>query len=385
MLIEIKGVQFVNKGAELMLYAILQEINKLWPDVEICLAPSVHSPYQKRAKIGAYQKLNIRKNIVDLAGLFYFVPKSVRQFFKNKWGIVTEADIDLVLDSSGFSYGDQWNTLMLKQTAIEVKRLKKHNKPYIFMPQALGPFSFEHNQKWAKLAFTEASIVFARESGSYHYVEKLNCENINLIQSPDFTNLISSVLPNDYSHLIGCVAIIPNSKMLSFKNPNKQWHKNYVDILVASIEILIKQGEKVFLLNHEGKADKQLCQQIKARLNVVIEIIEPDDALVIKAIIGKSRLVLSSRYHGCISALSQGVPCIATSWSHKYEQLFAEYSVEEFVLTPELKGDDINEFIINFLECFNNTQKKIANYSVIYKEKSQKMWLLIKNEVKNYI
>lgn len=379
MLIEIKGVQFINKGAALMLNAILAKVNELWPDSEVCLVPDANSSYLNRARIGAFQKFNLRKNIVDLNGVFYFLPKALRQYFKNKWGIVTEADVDIILDASGFNYGDQWSTILLKQAGSEAVRFKSKNKHYIFMPQALGPFSSEENQQAAKKAFDAASIVFAREQQSFNFVKNYS-SNANIIQAPDFTNLLNP-LNSLRSDLKGWVAIVPNSKMLSVKNNIPEWQDSYINIILNIINIAVAKGEKVFLLNHEGSEDNKICQQINSLLSKPLEIVEPKSSLEVKAIISHAKAIFCSRYHGCVSALSNGVPCIGTSWSHKYEQLFSEYGVEHLLLPADANENSITLLVNSILDHGQETKDILLPHSVNYKQKSNDMWQSIYKKI----
>jgi len=199
MIIEIKGVQFENKGAELMLQAIINKLSTELPSARICLAHNKNSPYLKRARVGALQKVNLRKYIFDLNRLFYFVPSKIRNYFFTRFGIVSEADVDVILDASGFAYGDQWPDLILRQVANEVARIRRLGKHYIFMPQSLGPFSGSVNQQFARKAFSEASLVFAREPSSYDHVLALVNEKSHVHQAPDFTNLLDPDIPQEYA------------------------------------------------------------------------------------------------------------------------------------------------------------------------------------------
>jgi len=333
MLIEIKGVQFVNKGAELMLRAIVDKLATDLPDTAICIVHNQNSPYLERAKVGAFQKINIRKNIFDLNRLFYFLPKATRRYFKNRFGIVTEADVDVVLDASGFGYGDQWSDIIMHQVALEVVRMERFGKKYIFLPQSLGPFTREKNSKYASQAFKHASLVFAREKPSYKHIKNLLPTSNNLYQAPDFTNLLVPTVEAEFTKYKNFVIVIPNSKMLSNKNKDIWWRENYITTLVTLIDKAVEAGEQVIILNHSGIDDVKLCNDIVAKLTTACEIVEPQNALAVKALISQGKLIVSSRFHGCVSALSQGIPCIATGWSHKYQELFDEYGCADLLLS----------------------------------------------------
>jgi len=382
MLIEIKGVQFVNKGAELMLHAILQQLNLHFPKAEICLAHNANSPYIKRAAIGAFQKINLRKNIVDLNRFFYFVPKFIRRYFKNRFGIVTEADVDVILDASGFGYGDQWSDLIMQQVACEVSRVERLGKKYIFMPQSLGPFTRVKNKKYAQQAFSNASLVFARETPSYEHILSLGeCHN-NLFKVPDFTNLLEPDNHIDYTYYKDSIVVIPNSKMLSSKNKDIWWRENYILTFVTLANKAIALGEKVLILNHSGVEDALLCAEMSSHIKSPIETVEPLDPVHIKAIIASSKLVISSRFHGCVSALSQSIPCIATGWSHKYKELFSEYGVDDLLLTSGVSTIKLEQKLEDCLVQLAYTKCDLEKHALIYKQQSTEMWEKVIDEIR---
>lgn len=372
MIIEIKGVQFVNKGAELMLHAILAQVRSKWPNAEFVLEANPNSPYSERIRLGAFQKVSLRKNIFDFNMLTYRLPKSLRISFKHKWGIVTEADIDVILDASGFSYGDQWGSLKIRHLAGELNRAKKNGKKYIFMPQALGPFTRNNDIKYLKENLPKAALICAREEVSYKHISHLIGEKGNLKLFPDFTNLVVGNIPSYYENGKEKVVIIPNSNMINKRNKNTDWINSYLQVLCNSVKVIKKMGFTPVLLNHEGKDDGELCIAINEQFNNSIEIIEEQDPLKVKGIIGASQAIICSRFHGCVSALAQKTPCLGTSWSHKYEQLFSEYSKSESLIQPE---DDLN--ILE--DKLKNTIIKINDDDYLskverYKLESKLMW-----------
>ena len=373
-LIEIKGVQFVNKGAELMLRAIIDKLSIELPNAEICLVDGKNSPYLERAKVGAFQKINLRKNIFDLNRLFYLFPKAVRRYFKNRFGIVSEADVDVVLDASGFGYGDQWSDITMHQVALEVTRMERFGKKYIFLPQSLGPFTREKNSKYASQAFQHASLVFAREKPSYEHVKNLLPTSNNLYQAPDFTNLLVPAVVAEFAKFKNFVIVIPNSKMLSNKNKDIWWRENYVYTLITLIDEAVKAGEQVVILNHSGGDDVKLCNEIVTKLAAACEIVEPQNAIAVKALISQGKLIVSSRFHGCVSALSQGIPCIATGWSHKYQELFDEYDCADLLLPSGVNKLKLNALLEKSLNCGDSQHEYLQLAASKYKKQSTQMW-----------
>lgn len=384
MIIEIKGVQFVNKGAELMLHAVLQKLEAYNKDVDIVLAPNANSSYKDRINIGSYQKLLLRKKTYDFNFLSYLIPKSIRSWLMKTWGIVTEADIDVILDASGFSYGDQWPARTIKNTSNEILRLKKNNKKYIFLPQALGPFNNTSNNELVRKGFSQASLICAREQASFDNTINTVANKDVVKLYPDFTNLVKGTIENDYSYYSDKILIIPNCNMISERNSNSDWKSTYIEFLTNSVLIIKELGFTPILLNHEGEADGDICDQVLCLVGEKIQVIKESDPLKVKGIIGSSKAIICSRFHGCVSALTQAIPCLGTSWSHKYEKLFEEYNRSQYLLLPNTTKEELHQKLTSAIETIDN-QDYISRIKK-YKTQSDLMWKDVFNvldEVKN--
>jgi len=370
-LIEVKGVQFVNKGAELMLYAVIQQLQSRLPNAKLVLEPGTNSPFEKRMQVGALQKFSIKKGRFDLNSISYYIPKRVRSWLTKSFGIVMEADIDAVLEASGFAYGDQWPSIKITHLCNEILRANKNGKKYVLLPQAMGPFSRSEDAKRLKKALPNASLVCAREKSSYENIVNMVGERPNILQFGDFTNLVNPIVGERWQQYKNLMLIIPNYNMMSERNNNNKWKEHYLSMLTDSISLGIEKGLTPVILNHEGKEDAKVCALIQEKSGHKIEIFHEQDSRKVKGIISVAKLVVCSRFHGCVSALCQGVPCLGTSWSHKYERLFEEYSLDKCLLMPDFTKDELNSRMDYALE---HSFALSDEARIKFKQDSSDMW-----------
>lgn len=212
----IYGVNFYNKGAELMLYAAKQQIQQ-WNQNNILCANLEIGSFKQRKEVGINHltwiapRTSIRHKkapfINFIAGLF---PKPIRKYYD----ITLESEVDIILDASGFAFSDQWGHAKTETMAKRCIRWKKQGKKIILLPQAFGPFT---NGR-IKSAFIEilnnSDIVFARDEISYEYINNLSVPINNVKIAPDFTNLLQGIEPEYINNLSGKPCIIPNQRML---------------------------------------------------------------------------------------------------------------------------------------------------------------------------
>ena len=384
MIVEVKGVEFENKGAHLMLVAIQQQLIKRWPKVQIALTHSSKASYLQRSSMATFRKLNFRKNMLDLDALTYVLPRRIRGWLKQK-GLVTEVEVDMIIDASGFSYSDQWpSKLRIYHLKHELERFNRYKKPYIFLPQAFGPFTTEVSRQRIGQSFQYAAMICAREQQSFSHIEELTGPIGSLFQYDDFTNLVDGVVPDSFDDSQQWACIVPNKNMVNARNVNRAWLVRYESLLAEAIIYYRKKGLTPFFLNHEGRDDAALIDRVNNALDQPISVVTETNPLAVKGIIGSSRAVLCSRYHGCISALTQGIPCIGTSWSHKYELLYKQYQAGELLLEPAVTTEKLQRMIDLSLETDSQISKSIALEALALKVKSAAMWEDLQSIVEHY-
>jgi len=370
MFIEINGVSFVNKGAELMLHAILQMISQKIPQAKFVLKPGANSPYEKRAKLGLYQKILWFSKFRISFGMYFgkHIPKRLREYY----GLVCHEEINVVLDASGFAFGDQWGPGNTIAIAKAMRRGKRLGTKVIFLPQAFGPFSTRQIRKAFHIVATQADRIYARDSVSYKYIVGLVGELPNLRRAPDFTVLLKGHVPSYFDCASHDVAIIPNRRMVD--KTSRSVAEHYNPFLMTCVRHFLDSGYKPFFLVHGGREDEELAREVVRPFGSDVPIVMEEDPLNMKGIIGTCKAVVSSRYHGLISALSQGVPSIGTGWSHKYRELFDDYGCPDILLTPNTNESQIISVLTSFTRDREDLKKKLAKPATQHKQAAIDMW-----------
>ena len=357
MRIVLSGIETHNKGAELMLYAILQEIERRVPNAEV---------FVPMFSIG--QGLSYVKTAVQLKekpwplliGLYYklHLPGIMRRLklkpylFNDRFSL---NNVDLFLDASGFLFSDQWNLSekQLEQWNGQLSGYKKQGTRIIMLPQAFGPIEQNNTKKAVEILSNYATTIFAREQVSYRYLIASGVAKQKIQIAPDFTNLVSGVVPSKYDHLKDSVCVIPNKRMIDMGTID---HESYMRLIDRIIALCKSVSRNVFILNHEGASDEPLCFESQNR-NPDIEVVTGLNALEVKGVISRSFLCISSRFHGAASALSSGVPCLATGWSHKYKALFDDYNMNDSLL-PIFDQNVIDSRILSILDYEENIKRR---------------------------
>lgn len=248
----------------------------------------------------------------------------------------------------------------------------------VFLPQALGPAEKLGSKKAFAMLNEYASIIMPREKISYNYVKESGVVDMSKVKLfTDFTSLVEGIFPKCYEHLKNGICVIPNMKMIS---QGKISYKDYVLLLTSIIEKARKSGHPVYLLNHEGIKDEKLCYRCKKSLGDTIDVVTGINALEVKGLIASAYAVITSRFHGLDSALNSSVPSLATSWSHKYEELFRDYGITDSVL-PLDNLEKALEKVDNLLDMHNNSdiREKLNVYVPLIKAQTREMWKVVWN------
>lgn len=374
MKIVLSGVETKNKGAELMLYAILEAIERKFShaivyipgdrlfhkidyistNVDFRVLPC-YKFERKLHLISIFRKLNIP---------YRYLPHNL-----------LIGKIDYFLDGSGFKFSDKHNL-----TAGFVKHLKLLLSSYytrdtkiVYLPQAFGPFENNFTQKAIGVLGNYSSLIFSREKISSNYLKESGLVDMSKVTiSTDFTSLVEGKFPKEYNHLKNGICIIPNMRMIDMGAIS---FDNYITLLSAIIDEGGKSGRPVYLLNHEGRKDENFCNKCQSEIGDKIEVVTNLNALEVKGLIASAYIVVTSRYHGLASALNSCVPSLATSWSHKYEELYRDYGLDGYVL-PLNDISSAVERVKELLDAQVNTQIRNSLSDQVPKIKSQskKMW-----------
>jgi polysaccharide pyruvyl transferase WcaK-like protein len=365
MMIEIKGIGLPNRGAELMLLAIQEQFKNRGIEADFVVEPL--GEYATRVKYNLFQKSRFFGKGYNFGWPFSLIPKVIRE----KYGIVNKDEIDLVIDASGFAYGDKWGAKLINdRLANEIDFFKNKNVKVILLPQAFGPFVDKNVAEASRKIFEKVDLLIARDDVSYEYVNELGSFK-NLSQSPDFTNLVSPINIEKYAQLKGRACVIPNFQMMRRGNAGEE----YTQTLADTITHLKELKQRPYLLIHEGARDLALANKVNTLLDEPVDVIDPKDALAIKSIISTASILVGSRFHGIVSALSTGIPVVAMGWSHKYEMLLKEYGVPELLV--EVDSKLVSDLCTNLLTNEEYREKKVATMcasTVELKKQSVQMW-----------
>ncbi len=360
MRILLHGGGFVNKGAEAMVQVAQNELAERIPGAEFRLILEPHDATVAQAKGLTTMSLRPTSPVWELRHL---AARIVRRVLNLHPAVVLSqtgpgvrravASADAIVDVSGFAVGDTWGKHSATRPLWLAEAISSNGGVIILLPQAWGPFTSPLLRANVLRLVNIASLVFARDAESLAHLEELIGVRDSVQRAADIAFLFRGESPDlgqcaleellTMSYAKPTIGLVPNMQVYR-RSAGVGESNAYVQIMAATARHCVdKLDTRVVVLPHEIKSaitrspdDRFLCELVAKqaqRPGLVAPILGEHTPEHLKAIIGQFELLIGSRFHSLIAAVSQEVPAIALGWSHKYEELMNDVGLGAYAIS----------------------------------------------------
>jgi colanic acid/amylovoran biosynthesis protein len=220
----------------------------------------------------------------------------------------------------------------------------------------------------------EVALVFARDRSSLEHLEPFRGRGAAIDTAPDFTVGVKARLPEGFEPRPGLVALIPNRRMVDKAAAASA--QQYVDFLAGCAAHVARRGMQPLLVVHDTGLDRELAEAVRRQAGAGAEVLVEPDPRALKGVLGACRLVVASRYHALVGALVQGVPALATGWSHKYGELFEDFGCPDALVEVTAPAAEVAARLDALLDG-PERERVIANLrraAADYARRTEAMW-----------
>lgn len=345
MIVELHGAGFRNKGAQLMLLTVCNKLRSLG-GVEVCMEALPGDSAEQRQTYGIRP---IRPSVRPFArakpvSVFFRLSRVAGRALPPSSRYARRQDPQALIDISGFAFGDDWGWRRTHNFARRAAWYRRHGKPVVMLPQMLGPFEDADVATAFRGLLDATDRVFARDRISLDAVRGLGGRDQHVTLAPDLTIFGGDKPPIFRPSEQPRACVVPNVRMLDRGGNQDLWRPIYLDRLERAARVLLDQGLRVEVVVHDAGEDRPLAEELVRRLaGEPVGLFEHSDPLALKGFLGGSRVVVGSRFHALVAALSMGVPALALGWSHKYEMLVEDFDLAGMTYGPEEPEDALVE------------------------------------------
>jgi len=269
------------------------------------------------------------------------------------------ATSDVVIDLSGDMLTEDYGPHVAYSHYLPILRALALGKPYFICAQSIGPFSL--TKPLARFLLNRAAAITVRDEISFEYLKSIGIRQDRLEQTADMAFLLPAEVGSCSTNWenLGLNAQkdtmgVSVSRLVADKFDKQVGRKGaFIDLMVKTINKVASEHDlQVLFTPHvtgptDIKDDRIISRAVQKALDPTIfsAIIEEDlPPQGLKYFIAKCSLMVGTRMHANIGALSSHVPVVAISYSHKTPGIMRTCDVEDYVVGfSELTFEKLSE------------------------------------------
>jgi len=324
--------------------------------------------------------------VINPLSLLYKLLPPIRGLLKKQKHIKALAESGVLLDQGGITFVDGREKFLIYNLATILPGFFTNTR-VIKCSQAMGPFSGV-NKFIAKLTLPRVETICARGDKTREHLDTLVLSNV--IDSTDYAFLMNVtsgetekadvVLRSIGKTTKKTIGVLPSEVI---RKKTEGTDQDYIKYNQQIIEGLLDDGYHVVLMAYSARENTELlhnndlpvCRSISSRINhdSFTFIDEELSAQQLRHIIEKMDVIIASRFHAMVAALSVNTPPLVLGWSHKYAEIMRMFDLESLAydskeMSSELTLDKFKDVMKNKA----NIEKKIRKALPGVKENAQR-------------